>query len=74
MSSEEGVENVTGFIEKDGNVTLEVADIGSYSEVLGYDDDTGSLDLPIKARITNETCLLMIMTSNCPPPPSPLNT
>ena len=37
VSGEEGVENVTGFIERDSNgVTLEVANIGCYSEVLAY--------------------------------------
>ena len=35
MSGEEGVENVTGFIERDSNgVTREVANIACYIEVL----------------------------------------
>ena len=39
VSGEEGVENVTGFIERDSNgVTLEVANIGCYREVLAYDN------------------------------------
>ena len=43
MSGEEGVENVTGFIERDSNgVTLEVANIGCYSEVLAYEVTTRS--------------------------------
>ena len=56
MSGEEGVENVTGFIERDSNgVTLEVANIGCYSEVLAYDSCTGSL--PVKTNIPlTETC------------------
>ena len=37
MSGEEGVENVTGFIERDSNgVTLEVANIDCYIKVLTY--------------------------------------
>ena len=37
MSGEEGVENVTGFIERDSNgVTLDVANIGCYIKVLTY--------------------------------------
>ena len=55
LSGEEGVENVTGFIERDSNrVTLEVANIGSYSEVLAYDDSIGSL--PVTTNISNGTC------------------
>ena len=55
MSGEEGVENMTGFIERDSNgVTREVANIGCYSEVLAYDNSTGSI--PVKANISNETC------------------
>ena len=55
VSGEEGVENVTGFIERDINgVTLEVANIGCYSEVLAYDHGTGSL--PVNTNISNETC------------------
>ena len=49
------MENVTGFIERDSNgVTLEVANIGCYSEVLAYDNSTGSL--PVKTNISSETC------------------
>ena len=55
VSGEEGVENVTGFIERDSNgVTLDVANIGSYSEVLAYDDSIESL--PVITSISNETC------------------
>ena len=55
VSREEGVENVTGFIERDSNeVTLEVANIGSYSEVLAYDDSIGSL--PVTTKVSNGTC------------------
>ena len=56
LSGEEGVENVTGFIERDTNgVTLEVANIGCYSEVLAYYNSTGSL--PVSTNISNEiTC------------------
>ena len=55
VSGEEGVRNVTGFIERDSNgVTLEVANIGCYSEVLAYDDSTGSL--PVRTNISKEAC------------------
>ena len=55
VSGEEGVENVTGFIERDSNgVTIEVANIGCHSEVLAYDDSTGSL--PVRTNISKETC------------------
>ena len=41
MSGEEGVENVTGFIERDSNgVTLEVANIDCYIKLLTYDVTT----------------------------------
>ena len=54
MSGVEGVENVMGFIERDSNgVTLEVADIGCYSEVLAYDDTTINEILPVKTSIIN---------------------
>ena len=58
MSREEGVENVTGSIERDSNgVTLEVANIGCYSEVLAYDDTAINEILPVRTRIiTNDTC------------------
>ena len=58
VSREEGVENVTGFIERDSNgVTLEVANIGCYSEVLAYDNDTITEFLLVRTSIiTNDTC------------------
>ena len=60
VSREEGVENVTGFIERDSNgVTLEVANIGCYSEVLAYDNTTINEILPVRTSInTNDTCLI----------------
>ena len=59
VSREEGVENVTGFIERDVNgVTLEVANIGCYSEVLAYDNATTTIEiLRVRTSInTNDTC------------------
>ena len=58
VSRVEGVENVTGFIERDSNgVTLEVANIGCYSEVLAYENTTINEILPVRTSInTNETC------------------
>ena len=60
MSGEEGVENVTGFIERDSNgVTLEVANIGCYSEVLAYDNSTRSIPIRTNISLTdisNEAC------------------
>ena len=55
VSREEGVENVTGFIERDSNgVTLEVANIGCYSEVLAYAINE---ILPVRTCInTRDTC------------------
>ena len=59
VSSEEGVENVTGFIERDSNgVTLEVANIGCYCEVLAYDNNTINQVQPVRTSITDETCLI----------------
>ena len=57
VSREEGVENVTGFIERDSNgVTLEVA-IGCYSEVLAYDNITINETLPVRTSIiTSDAC------------------
>ena len=50
------MENVTGFIKRDSNgATLEVANIGYYSEVLAYDDSIGSL--PVRTNISNEACI-----------------
>ena len=49
------MENVTGFIERDSNgVTLEVANIGFYSEVLAYDDSIESL--PVRTSISIKAC------------------
>ena len=49
------MENVTGFIERDSNgATLEVANIGCYSEVLAYDDSIESL--PVRGNISIEAC------------------
>ena len=58
------MENVTGFIERDSNgVTLEVANIGCYSEVLAYDNPTISKILPVRTSIiTSDTC--PIITGN----------
>ena len=60
LSGEEGVENVTGFIERDSNgVTLEVANIGCYSEVLAYEVTTRSryqLAPEDRASISSELC------------------
>ena len=51
------MENVTGFIERGSNgVTLEVANIGCYSEVLAYDDSIESLPVTTKLNVSNETC------------------
>ena len=57
MSGEEGVENMTGFIEGDSNgATLEVANIGCYSDVLAYDiNSIGSL--PVRTSV-NSKCSL----------------
>ena len=58
VSREEGVENVTGFIERDSDgVTLEVPNIGCYSEVLAYDNDTITGFLLVRTSIiTSDTC------------------
>ena len=53
MSVEEGVENVTGFIERDRNRV--VANIGSFSEVLAYDNTTNEI-VPVKTSITSDIC------------------
>ena len=55
MSGEEGVENVTGFIERDSHVTLELGD-GCYSEVLAYDweKDNSTGIVPQRAQVTND--------------------
>ena len=53
------MENVTGFIERDSSgVTLEVVNIGCYSEVLAYDNSTRSF--PVRTNISNETCPIII--------------
>ena len=58
VSREEGVENVTGFIERDSNGgTLEVANIGCYGEVLAYENTTIDDILPVRTSIiTSDTC------------------
>ena len=62
VSMEEGVENVTGFIERDSNgVTLEVANIGCYSEVLAYDRTTINEILPVRTSI-NTSVMCPIVT------------
>ena len=58
VSREEGVENVTDFIERDFNVYIEVANIGCYSEVLAYDNTTIGEILPVRTSITEEACLI----------------
>ena len=62
VSREEGVENVTGFIERDSNgVTLEVANIGCYSEVLAYDDNSINEIIPVRTGINHsefEACII----------------
>ena len=64
MSREEGVENVTAFIERDSNgVTLEVANIGCYSEVLAHDNTTISEIIPIRTSI-NTSGICLITTGN----------
>ena len=64
VSREEGVNNVAGFIERDSNeVTLEVANIGCYSEVLAYDSTTIDDILPVRTRI-NTSSVCPITTGN----------
>ena len=65
VSRVEGVENVTGFIERDSNgVAREVANIGCYSEVLAYDHTTINKILPVRTRInTSNTCPITTSTS-----------
>ena len=64
VSREEGVKNVTGFIERDNNgVTLEVANIDCYSEVLAYDSTTIDDILPVRTRI-NTSSVCPITTGN----------
>ena len=53
------MENVIGFIERDSNgVTLEVANIGCYGEVIAYDNATINEILPIRTSITDEACII----------------
>ena len=53
------MENVTGFIERDSNgVTLEVANIGCYGEVIAYDNATINEILPVRTSITVEACII----------------
>ena len=49
------MENVTGFIERDSHVTLELGD-GCYSEVLAYDweKDNSTGIVPQRAQVTND--------------------
>ena len=64
LSREEGVENVAGFIGRDSNgVTLEVANIGCFSEVLAYDSTTIDDILPVRTRI-NTSSVCPITTGN----------
>ena len=58
VSRVEGVESVTGFVERDSNGgTLEVANIGCYSEVLAYDNASTTIVHPVRTSInTSETC------------------
>ena len=60
VSREVEVENVTGFIERDSNgVTLEVANIGCYSEVLAYDDIIINGIFSVRTSINHsEACLI----------------
>ena len=58
VSREEGVENVTDFIQRDSNVYIEVANIGCYSEVLAYDNTTIGEILPVRTSIIDEACLI----------------
>ena len=54
------MENVTGFIERDSNgVTLEVANIGCYSEVLAYDNIES---LPVITNISHNIILCLVTT------------
>ena len=49
------MENVTGYVEREGNgMTVEVADVDSYSEVLAYDNTSGIH--PIRVQIKDELC------------------
>lgn len=49
LSEKEGVENITGTIERNSSgVYLEVVDIGCYTEVLVYVNTSGALPLSIK--------------------------
>ena len=64
VSREEGVENVTGFIERDSSgVILEVASIGCYSEVLAYDNNARSLAVKASIIITSAICPTSITTT-----------
>ena len=56
VSREEGVENMTGFIERDSSgVILEVANIGCYSEVLAY-NNAQSLAVKASIIVTSAIC------------------
>ena len=54
VSREEGMENVTGFIEREDN--LEVANIGCYREVLAYDNSTKFLPVNKSINDISATC------------------
>ena len=56
MSTQSGLEDVTGFIERDSQgVSIMIDNLGCYSEVMAHDNTTGSL--PVRTSIlTNETC------------------
>ena len=61
MSREEGVESEAGFIKRDSyGVTLEVADIGIYSEVLAYDITSRNVPSPVRTNIFHVLCLIII--------------
>ena len=55
VSGQSGVGNITGFIERDSEgATVEVVNVGCYSEVLAHDNTTGSV--PVRINIPTETC------------------
>ena len=54
VSREEGVENVTGFIEREDS--LEVTNIGCYREVLAYDNNTEFLPVNKSTNDISDIC------------------
>lgn len=58
VSGVDGLENVTGVIDRNSTATIEVSDIGCYGEVLayGYGEDGATDTLPIRTRILLEVC------------------